>query len=94
LAGEGRTDRARRYSLTRTVGWKPVCRHYDDWGQERCRVLDVFGGAATTAMETLAAGRDATLIELSPRYTTMAVKRIEESEPPVFFNLAYLTVHN
>lgn len=92
-AGEGQTGAGRRYSITRTVGWKPACRHYDDWGTAKCAVLDPFAGAATTALETLAAGRDATLIELSPRYVKMQVKRIVESEPPVFFNLDYLTVH-
>lgn len=92
-AGEGQTGAGRRYSITRTLGWKPACRHYDDWGTGKCHVLDPFAGAATTALETLSAGRDATLIELSPRYVDMQVRRIVQSEPPVFFSLDYLTVH-
>jgi DNA modification methylase len=40
-------------------------------------VLDCFGGAGTTALAAVAAGRSATLIELNPEYCKLARARIE-----------------
>jgi DNA modification methylase len=40
-------------------------------------VLDIFGGAGTTALVAATLGRKATLIELNPEYATLARARIE-----------------
>ena len=45
------------------------------------RVLDPFGGAGTVGLLAHRLKRDATLIELSPRYAEMARKRITDDAP-------------
>lgn len=44
----------------------------------RGSVLDPFGGAGTTGLVASRLGRDATLIELNPKYTEMTQRRIEK----------------
>lgn len=65
---------------TLTIGWRPTC---------RCRgtdpvpatVLDPFGGSGTTGMVAERLGRNAILIELSPKYARMARRRINATAP-------------
>lgn len=59
-----------------TIGWIPTC-DCPDHDPEPSRVLDPFGGAGTTAMVSVALGRNATLIELNPEYAVLARARIE-----------------
>jgi len=44
-------------------------------------VLDPFGGAGTTGLVADRLGRNAILIELNPKYATMAERRIQDDAP-------------
>jgi DNA modification methylase len=69
-AGSSRID-----PVTRTTGWRPGC----ECGLEPVpsSVLDVFGGAGTTAVAAVKLGRSATIVELNPAYCAIARARIE-----------------
>jgi DNA modification methylase len=47
-----------------------------------CRVLDPFGGMATTAVVAAALGRVSTMIELNPEYCTTVLQRIRRQYDP------------
>ncbi len=59
-----------------TTGWKPGCDH--DATPVPCTVLDPFLGSGTTALVAARLGRDCIGIELSPDYTKIAQKRLDE----------------
>ncbi|GAC1572988.1 MAG: hypothetical protein NVS3B5_02230 [Sphingomicrobium sp.] len=59
-----------------TTGFAPSC-DCSDPSPRPSRVLDIFGGAGTTALIAARLGRAATLIELNPEYATLARARIE-----------------
>lgn len=63
-----------------TVGWEPSCACE---GRETvpARVLDPFGGSGTVGLVADRLGRDATLVEISPEYATMARARISGDAP-------------
>lgn len=46
--------------------------------QEKCLILDPFGGLATTALACMRNNRECICIEKSPIYHDMAIKRIDE----------------
>ena len=48
------------------------------------RVLDPFGGAGTTGLVAERIGRNATLIEVSPRFSMLAHGRIADDAPALF----------
>ncbi|MEI9995119.1 MAG: DNA methyltransferase [Rhizomicrobium sp.] len=48
-------------------------------------MLDPFGGAGTTGLVADRLGRDATLIELNPRYAEMAARRINGDKGNAIF---------
>jgi DNA modification methylase len=54
---------------------------FDDLAPIPCTVLDPFGGAGTTAMVALRLNRQAISIELSPEYTAMQRRRIQDDAP-------------
>ncbi len=62
-----------------TLGWRPACEC--DAGVTPCTVLDPFAGAGTTGLVADRLGRDAILLELSPKYVEMARKRIQDDAP-------------
>ena len=68
-----------------TTGWSSSCRC--DAETQPCTVLDPFGGAGTTGLVADRLGRHATLIELSPSYTSMASARITD-DCPLFAEVA------
>lgn len=75
-----------RFSEVTTLGWKPTC-DCENSGTGKSLVLDPFGGAGTTGLVADRLGRDALLIELSPKYAEMARKRIH-SDNPLFTDVA------
>ncbi len=60
----------------KTLGWSPSCAC--DGEPVPCTVLDPFGGAGTTGLVADRLGRDCILIELSPEYADMALRRLEK----------------
>jgi adenine-specific DNA methylase len=62
------------------LGFKPTC-DCENEGTARSTVLDPFGGAGTTGLVADRLGRNATLIELNPKYAEMARKRIADDSP-------------
>jgi DNA modification methylase len=77
----GNRDKHRHVTVIETVGWEPGC----DCGVdevEPCRVIDPFGGLATTAIAARKLGRSATVIELNPKYCEAARRRLAEPSPP------------
>lgn len=69
-------DLYKTYSVT-TLGWRPGCKC--DAGEPiPATVLDIFGGAMTTALVAAKLGRSSISIELSPAYVKMGVKRLKK----------------
>ena len=68
---------------TKTIGWTRTCfclGRGDEYGKYDIKpalVLDPFMGAGTTALTALKLGRNFIGFELNPKYTAMAMKRIE-----------------
>lgn len=69
--------------MTATIGWRPTCKHYvctdGAWigpATIPATVLDIFGGAGSTAIAASRLGRDTILIELSPEFSKLAADRI------------------
>jgi DNA modification methylase len=60
----------------KTLGFAPTC-DCPDASPIPSRILDIFGGAGTTALVAAQLGRTTTLIELNPEYATLARARIE-----------------
>jgi hypothetical protein len=56
--------------------WLPGCDC--DLGSTPCRVLDPFGGAATTLLAAAKLGRSVTAIELNPEYALQGAARVRE----------------
>jgi hypothetical protein len=77
-----------------TTGWSPSCEclifedenEAAEWGANEngpqnplpCTVLDPFAGSGTTGLVADRLGRHAILIELNPKYSTLAEKRIAQ----------------
>lgn len=59
-----------------TVCWHPTCAHAEI--PVPCTVLDIFGGAGTTAKVARDHGRRSILIELSENYAALAAKRLQQ----------------
>jgi hypothetical protein len=79
--GQGWEGYQRRATVTtKTLGFRPACA-CNSPDTVPARVIDIFGGAGTTAIVAEALGRDSTLIELNPEYVTMARRRIVEAMP-------------
>lgn len=71
-----------RYSLsTRTVGWGPSC-SCPEHEPERCVVLDIFSGSATTGAVALRLGRDYIGLDLNHKYLPLAEARLEGRKAP------------
>jgi DNA modification methylase len=69
----------------KTIGWSPSCKC--DGAIVPCTVLDPFGGAGTTGLVADRLQRDAILIELNPKYASMAERRIA-GDSPLFSQMA------
>ena len=63
-----------------TAGWRQACRCRAA-AAIPCTVLDPFGGSGTTGLMADRLGRDAILIELSPKYAADARRRIAADAP-------------
>jgi len=74
---------------SKTIGWRPTCSCYDmvklgdvlpvgpvPKDPIPCTVLDIFGGAMTTALVAEKHNRKWIMVELSPEYAEMGKKRI------------------
>ena len=72
----GSKDYEHKSKITETVDWKPTCKCDVLYPLERAVVLDVFGGAGTTALVADRLGRDSILCELNPEYAVMSEQRI------------------
>ena len=70
----------------KTTGWKPTCKCNAD--KMPCTVLDIFGGAMTSAIVAYKHGRKFTMIELSKKYIDeIGIPRIEnETKQLKLFN--------
>lgn len=64
---------------TVTLGWKATCGH--DAPPVPGEALDMFGGAGTTGLAAERLGRNCTLIDINPTYTTMQADRITADAP-------------
>jgi site-specific DNA-methyltransferase (adenine-specific) len=73
----GNRDPERKETVSWTAGWEPTC----SCGLAEtvpCRVLDMFGGMATTAVAAANLGRVGVAVELNPEYCVEALARIRE----------------
>lgn len=61
---------------TETLAWVPDCACNDQRAPIACTVLDLFGGAGTTALVADRLGRSAILLELNPDYAEMSRQRV------------------
>lgn len=61
-------------TTTETIGWSKTCKCPTD-EREPQTVLDIFGGAGTTAIAARRLGRKCILIELNPEYCKLIVAR-------------------
>ena len=64
------------YSSSQTLGWQPTCK-CDNTEIEPQTIIDIFGGAGTTAIVARRLKRKCILIELNPEYCELIVKRLE-----------------
>lgn len=64
----------------RLLGWQSGC-SCEACRPVPCLVLDPFGGHGTTAVEAIAHGRSAVLIEINPSYAAQARSRIDSELP-------------
>lgn len=80
--GNGELSKSARFGDSRQslLGFQPSCTCGTDDTMPGV-VLDMFGGAGTTALAAKHLGRDYVLIELNPRYVEMAQKRIRNYDP-------------
>jgi DNA modification methylase len=62
-------------TVTENIGWRPGCPCPGNDGSARCLVLDPFGGAGTTTLVAMELERDSIYVDLSRRYSEMALKR-------------------
>lgn len=63
--------------VSKTIGWQPGCKC--NVGTKPCVVLDIFGGAMTTAIVAHKHGRNFVMIELSESYIKdIGIPRIEK----------------
>ena len=79
----GNRDPGRHVTATRTVGWRRDCKCGVEHGEPEyspvpCRVLDLFGGAGTSALAAIGLQRHCTLIELAEDYCDQIVKRLRD----------------
>jgi DNA modification methylase len=70
------------FPVPKTLGWTPGCK-CDVGDPVPCRVLDPFGGVATTALVAVGLGRDGICCDLSAKYLKMGKRRIERPHAPV-----------
>jgi hypothetical protein len=70
------------FPAPKTLGWMPGCK-CDAGDPVPCRVLDSFGGVATTALVAVGLGRDGICCDLSAKYLKMGQRRIERPHAPV-----------
>lgn len=70
---------------TTTLGWQPTCT-CNAGDPIPCTVLDIFGGAMTTALVAAQLNRKSISIELNPDYIKLGTKRItqEATQPKLF----------
>jgi site-specific DNA-methyltransferase (adenine-specific) len=73
-------DPRRHTTVVTPVGWEPGCRCGID-ATVPCRVVDPFGGLATTAVAAVALGRACITIELNPEYCAEARRRLAGDDP-------------
>jgi hypothetical protein len=64
-----------------TDRWQPGCACENNTGAGRCIVLDPFVGTGTTVAVAHELGRDAIGIDLHPRHTATAERRVERTQP-------------
>lgn len=62
---------------SRTVGWKPPCKHGTD--AVPATVLDPFSGSGTTGLVAYNLGRNFVGIELNPEYVAMSERRLNDA---------------
>lgn len=77
---DGQAQRESVIARTETVDWEPICGcapQTVNGKLARAVVLDIFGGAGTTALVADRLGRDAIILELNPEYAEMARQRIQ-----------------
>ena len=77
---DGRDGFPRGTTTTTTTGWAASCK-CDAGDPVPATVLDIFGGAGTTALVADRHGRDAILLELNAEYAAMAKARIYGDSP-------------
>jgi site-specific DNA-methyltransferase (adenine-specific) len=77
----GNRDPRRHTTVVRTVGWEPGC-PCGVADTVPCRVVDPFGGLATTAVAAIALGRVCITIELNPEYCADALRRLVGAAGP------------
>jgi DNA modification methylase len=71
-----------KYSRVETLGWEPSCDcAHSRLMPNRAKVLDPFGGAASTGLAADRLGRDATLIELYHHNVELSARRLHDEAP-------------
>jgi DNA modification methylase len=76
----GNRDPQRHCTSTTTTAWVPGCK-CPPHEPVPCRVLDIFGGAATTALAAHDLGRDCVIVERKREYLDIGRKRLAEHKP-------------
>ena len=66
---------------TVTVGWEPDC-DCPEHEPERCVVMDIFSGSATTGKVAMKQGRDYVGLDLNPDYLDLAYARLTGRRAP------------
>lgn len=71
----------RNENPNKLLGWQPTCNHTEQ--PIPATILDPFMGSGTTASVAKRLGRNWLGFELNPEYIKLALKRIEETQPPL-----------